>query len=86
MLNLLADRHATGTYHIGSLDSISRYELGKRLAKRLGVTLDLVKENNTPVVGRAPRGADHFLLTDKIRSAYNLDLGSSDQVIERCFS
>jgi hypothetical protein len=38
------------------------------------------------VPGRAPRGEDHFLLTDKIRKVCNLGVQTSDQVIERCFS
>ena len=86
MLRLLADHQASGIYHAGASDSISRYELGKRLAKRADVASDLVRAKDDPVPGRAPRGEDHFLLTEKIRRLYNLEVESCDQVIERCFS
>jgi dTDP-4-dehydrorhamnose reductase len=86
MLRLLADHQASGIYHTGASDSISRYELGRRLAKRADVSSDLVHAKDDPVPGRAPRGEDHFLLTEKVRRLYNLEVESCDQVIERCFS
>jgi dTDP-4-dehydrorhamnose reductase len=85
MVRMLADPQASGIYHSGASDSISRYELGKRLAKRAEVSSDLVQAKDDPVPGRAPRGEDHFLLTEKIRRRYNLEVESCDQVIERCF-
>jgi dTDP-4-dehydrorhamnose reductase len=86
MIGMLADHHASGVYHVGSLDSISRYELGRRLATRAGVSADLVRPQDNPLPGRAQRGEDHFLLTDKIRTVCNVEVQSSNQVIERCFS
>jgi dTDP-4-dehydrorhamnose reductase len=86
MITILADFRITGVYHVGATDSISRYELAKRLAARVGVLADLVLRQNAPVPGRAPRGANHFLLADKIRRACHCEFGTSDQVIERCFS
>jgi dTDP-4-dehydrorhamnose reductase len=86
LIDVLANHHVSGVYHVGASDSISRYELGKRLAARVGLSADLVRPQDDPVPGRAPRGEDHFLLTEKIRSVYNLEAPSSDQVIERCFS
>jgi dTDP-4-dehydrorhamnose reductase len=85
MIGMLADHHVSGLYHVGSSDSISRYELGKRLAARAGVSADLVRPQHDPVPGRAPRGEDHFLLTEKVHRVCNLEVPSSDQVIERCF-
>jgi dTDP-4-dehydrorhamnose reductase len=85
MLTMLADHHVSGMYHTGSSDSISRYELGRRLAVRAGVSVDLVRSQDEPIQGRAQRGDDHFLLTDKIRSVCNLEVKTSTQVIERCF-
>jgi dTDP-4-dehydrorhamnose reductase len=85
MVRMLADPQASGIYHSGASDSISRYELGKQLAKRAEVSSDLVQAKDDPVPGRAPRGEDHFLLTEKIRRRYNLEVESCDQVIERCF-
>ena len=86
MIAMLAHHHDRGLYHVGASDSISRYELGKRLAVRAGVSPDLVRPQGDPIPGRAPRGEDHFLLTEKIRQVYNLEVESCDQVIERCFA
>lgn len=86
MIDMLADTHVSGLYHVGASDSISRYELGRRMAARAGVSADLVRPQDNPVTGRAQRGEDHFLLTDKIRTVCNVEVQSSNQVIERCFS
>jgi len=71
---------------VGAADSVSRYELARRLAAHEGIPLHLVLPEQVPVPGRAPRGEDHFLLTDKIRKVCNLEAQTCDQVIERCFS
>jgi dTDP-4-dehydrorhamnose reductase len=86
IIDLIANEQISGIYHLGASNSISRYELGVRFASRLGYPLDLVRPLETPEAGRAPRGKDHFLLTDKIQRECGLQFGSSDQVIERCFS
>lgn len=86
LIDAIGDPTMSGTYHVGASDSVSRYELGLRLASRLDISPDLVRPQETPIPGRAPRGKDHFLLTDKIRKARNLEFGSSDQVVQRCFS
>jgi dTDP-4-dehydrorhamnose reductase len=86
LIDAIGDLRMSGIYHVGAADSVSRYELGLRLARRLDVPLDLVRPQETPIPGRAPRGRDHFLLTYKIRKARNLEFGSSDLVIQRCFS
>jgi dTDP-4-dehydrorhamnose reductase len=86
MIAMLGDDAMSGVYHVGSLDSISRYELGLRLAARAGVSTELVHPQEEPVSGRAPRGEHHFLLTDKIRSVCPFRVGSCAEVIERCFA
>jgi dTDP-4-dehydrorhamnose reductase len=86
MISMLADRHVSGLFHVGAFDSVSRYELGKRLAARAGVSIDLVQPQGDPPPGRAPRGDNHFLLTEKIQRAFNFKVETCDQVIERCFS
>jgi dTDP-4-dehydrorhamnose reductase len=86
LIGLLANHQVSGVYHVGASDSLSRYELAKRLAARAGVSADLVRPQDDPGPGRAPRGENHFLRTEKIRTVYNLEAPSSDQVIERCFS
>lgn len=73
-----------GIFHIGCKDSVSRYELGVKLAARMGYT-DRVREQLEVPAGRAPRGPDHFLLTDKLSGAIDLPIPTCDEVIERCF-
>jgi len=86
LISMLADREASGLFHVGASDSVSRYELGKRLAARAGVSIDLVRPQADPPPERAPRGDNHFLLTDKIQRDYHFNVETCDQVIERCFS
>jgi len=87
MLRMISDPNLAlhGLYHVGASDSISRYELGIRLARRLGVSPDLVRALDTAIPGRAPRGADHFLLTNRIQTDCGIEFGTSTHVIERCF-
>jgi dTDP-4-dehydrorhamnose reductase len=80
----LIEKNALGIFHVGSKDPISRYDLCTRFASRMGFP-DRVTAQYEPTPGRAPRGPDHFLLTEKLRSACKTQIPSSDQVIERCF-
>ncbi len=86
ILSIVANPALSGIFHLGSAEGISRYELGLRLARRAGVSTGLVHPQDEAPPGRAPRGLDHFLLTDKIRSACGIEAESCDQVIERCFA
>jgi dTDP-4-dehydrorhamnose reductase len=86
MISMLTDQQVSGLFHVGASDSVSRYELGRRLAARAGVSIDLVRPQGDPPPGRAPRGDNHFLLTEKIQRDYNFKVETCDQVIERCFS
>jgi dTDP-4-dehydrorhamnose reductase len=81
----LRERGAHGLYHLGSRDSISRFALGLKLAERMGYPSDLVQPQTEPPPGRAPRGLDQFLLTDKIATGSGIPVPSCDEVIERCF-
>lgn len=80
------DAAVRGLYHVGASDSVSRYELGLQLAARAGMPASLVRVQGEPPPGRAPRGADHFLLTDKIRRECGIEFGTTASVIERCFA
>jgi dTDP-4-dehydrorhamnose reductase len=73
-----------GIFHIGSTDSISRYDLGLKLASRMGHA-DKMSPQLEPQQGRAPRGPDQFLLTDKLRKITTIPIPTCEQVIERCF-
>jgi dTDP-4-dehydrorhamnose reductase len=85
MISLLANHKVSGIYHVGASDSMSRYEMAKRLAARAGFPDDLVRPQTQPVLGRAPRGNDHFLLTDKLQRLCGAQSPTCEQVIERCF-
>jgi dTDP-4-dehydrorhamnose reductase len=83
MLELLHHPGASGVFHVGASESISRFELGVKLAERMGFSRDLIKPQTTPLPGRAPRGLDHFLLTERIRATCRTPVPSCDEVIER---
>ena len=75
-----------GIYHIGASDCVSRYELGRRLARRGGFPEDFVQPQGESVPNRAPRGEHHFLLTHKLQELHVAPPQSCDDAIERCFS
>lgn len=83
IIELLQRDDASGILHLGAQQSISRFELGLRLAERLGLPRHLVQRQTQPLPGRAPRGLDHFLLTEKIRAFCRTPVPSVDEVIER---
>ncbi len=83
IVELLCRPDASGIFHVGASDSISRFELGVRLAEKMGLPQKLVQRQTEPLPGRAPRGPDHFLLTGKIRQVCRTPIPSCDQVIER---
>jgi dTDP-4-dehydrorhamnose reductase len=85
MLELLKHEDAHGIFHAGAKESISRYGLNLKLAARMGYPSELVVAQTEPPPDRAPRGTDHFLLTDKIRTVSSIPIPSCDEVIARCF-
>ncbi len=85
LVELAGREGVEGIYHIGSADSLSRYELGLKLADRMGYPRALVQPQTEPVPGRAPRGLDHYLLIGKIEALSGTPVPSCDRVIERCF-
>jgi|SRR5579863_1021268 dTDP-4-dehydrorhamnose reductase len=84
MIDLVKKRETRGIFHIGCKDPISRYHLGVKLASRMGYP-GQVGPQYEPLPGRAPRGRDHYLLTDKISATCTIPIPTCDQVIERCF-
>ncbi len=85
LLQLLEQPNTQGVFHIGATESISRYELGLKLAQRMGYP-GLIQPQWKPTPGRAQRGPDQFLLTDKLRAQCTIPIPTCEQVIERCFS
>jgi dTDP-4-dehydrorhamnose reductase len=80
---LTTSDRATGIFHIGASDKISRYELACAIAGRLGFDAGLVVPQTEPVPGRAPRGLDDFLATDRLRSVCRTAIPTCRQVVER---
>lgn len=74
---------SNGIYHVGALDSVSRYEIARKVAKELGYSASLVLPQREPSPNRAPRGRDHFLLTNRIREICPIPLGTTDEVVRR---
>jgi dTDP-4-dehydrorhamnose reductase len=80
----LAPRHdATGIFHIGATDKMSRYDLARSIAEQLGYDPALVVPQDEPVPGRAPRGRDDFLVTDRLRQFCRTPVPTCREVIER---
>jgi dTDP-4-dehydrorhamnose reductase len=83
LLELLDAAGAAGIFHVGATEAISRFELGGRLARRMGFSPQLVQQQIEPLPGRAPRGLDHYLLTAKLGEMCRTPIPSCDDVIER---
>jgi dTDP-4-dehydrorhamnose reductase len=84
MTSLLTQPEISGIFHLGSADPVSLYDLGARLAVRMGYA-GRVEPEDAPIGDRAPRGRDHYLLTEKVRRACSIQIPTSDEVIARCF-
>jgi len=81
MLDLAPE--ATGIFHLGSSDAISRYQMVRKLAVSMGYSADLVlPADSSP--HRAPRGRRHMLVPEKIRQYSRVPVPTSLQTIERC--
>jgi dTDP-4-dehydrorhamnose reductase len=83
LLELLNADDAAGIFHVGATEAISRFELGVKLAERMGFSPQLVEAQTEPLPGRAPRGLDHFLLAGKLGEVCRTPAPSCDEVIER---
>ena len=85
MLQLLQTEEAAGIFHAGAKESISRYDLNVKLARRMGYSSDLVQPQTAPTPGRAPRGKDHYLMSSRFQSVCKVVTPSCDEVIARSF-
>jgi dTDP-4-dehydrorhamnose reductase len=83
LLELTPRRDATGIFHVGASDKMSRYDLARAIAQGLGRDPSLIVAQDTPVPGRAPRGQDDFLVTDRLRKYCRTPVPTCRQVIER---
>ncbi len=83
LLELAAAREASGIFHIGSTDKMSRYELSRRLAEALGHNPDQVAPRDEPIPGQTPRGTDDYLSSERIRAVCRTPLPTCAEVIQR---
>jgi dTDP-4-dehydrorhamnose reductase len=87
LLDLVKRPDARGVFHIGATDSLSRYELVRRLAARMGYSPDLVTPREEPIAGRAQRGLDHFLISERLARYTERPLPDCATVLERaCYA
>jgi dTDP-4-dehydrorhamnose reductase len=84
VLDLLNNAVASGIFHIGCQDPVTRYDLGREIAVRMGY-VDRIEAQTAEIPGRAPRGPDHYLLTGKLQATSTIPIPTSSEVIERCF-
>lgn len=83
LLELALAPQATGRFHIGSTDKMSRFELSQRLAEALAFDPALVLPQHEPTPGRTPRGLDDFLSSERTRQVCQTPLPSCREMIER---
>ncbi|MGH9450126.1 MAG: SDR family oxidoreductase [Terriglobia bacterium] len=83
ILDLGLNRNAAGVYHVGAADSMSRYEIACWTAEALGCPAGSVIPEIEGSSARAPRGRDHFLITDRIRHTCAVPLGTAREAIWR---
>lgn len=80
---LIQNPAVSGIFHLGSLDSLSRYEMTRQLAEKMGFQGFQIIPQTGPQPGRALRGKDHFLLTERIQQICDIPLGTAHDVIRR---
>jgi dTDP-4-dehydrorhamnose reductase len=83
-LTISAD--ATGIFHAGAVDKISRFDLALAIARHLGADEKLIVPQSAPVPGRAPRGADDFLATDRLQAICRTPVPTCAEVLERALA
>ncbi|MGH9396148.1 MAG: SDR family oxidoreductase [Terriglobia bacterium] len=83
ILDLGLNQSAAGVYHVGAADSMSRYEIARWTAEVLGYPASSVIPQIESSSARAPRGQDHFLITERIRQTCAVPLGTTQEVIRR---
>jgi dTDP-4-dehydrorhamnose reductase len=83
LLELTENLAATGIVHIGATDKISRFDLASCIARELGGDPALIVPQTAPVPGRAPRGHDDFLVTDRLRQLCRTPIPNCQEVIKR---
>jgi dTDP-4-dehydrorhamnose reductase len=84
----LCESDFSGVIHIGATDSLSRYELNRKLARRMGFDEKLVKPQELSGVrpGRAPRHKNGIIKVAKAQKILGTRLLSTEDGIKRAFA
>lgn len=77
---------ATGIFHAGASDKISRFDLALAIARHVGAEERLIVPQTAPVPGRAPRGVDDFLATDRLAAICRTPVPTCAQMLERALA
>lgn len=87
----LCENDFTGVIHIGATDSISRYDLSRKLARRMGLDDGLIKPHSQSdaigqAIGRAPRHKNGIISVAKAQDILKTRLLTTEEGIKRAFS
>ncbi len=86
LLELSSNRDARGIFHAGASDKISRFDLALAIARHVGAEERLIVPQTAPVPGRAPRGRDDFLATDRLAATCRTPIPACREVLQRALS
>jgi dTDP-4-dehydrorhamnose reductase len=86
LLELSTNREARGIFHAGASDKISRFNLALAIARHLGADERLIVPQIEPVAGRAPRGRDDFLATDRLAATCQTPIPNCQQALARALA
>ena len=84
MLDLADAPEASGIFHLGASDAVSRYDLMLQLADAMGYSRDLIVSSTVRPDNRAPRGRRHMLVPENILKYSRVPIPTSMETIERC--
>ena len=84
----LCENEYSGVLHIGATDSISRYNLTRKLSRQMGYDEKTIKPQTAPEVkvGRAPRHNNGIINVAKAKGLLKIKLLSTDESIQRAFN
>lgn len=83
---LTPSEQAQGVVHAGARDKISRYDLARAIAVGLNAEERLIVAQQAPVPGRAPRGRDTHLATERLQHLCQTPVPTCQQVVERALA
>jgi dTDP-4-dehydrorhamnose reductase len=83
---LTPNEQAQGVVHAGASGKISRYDLARAIAVGLNAEERLIVAQQAPVPGRAPRGRDTHLATERLQHLCQTPVPTCQQVVERALA